>query len=221
MNEPVERPRLQMPFTGIFCGPTSSGKTEKVAELIRNMEHYLSHKPEEIVICYGSWQNVFEDISNNNMGIPVRTLNEFTDVKEFIPVDRKHRLLIIDDLMAETKGSIQLDNLFTKHSHHMNISVIYITQNIFSKGARQITLNGHYFLFMKSPRNVGSIENFGKQIGRARFLKDAFADATRYPYSGLLLDMKQNTDERLRVIGNFFEYGNTERPMEIYVEKRL
>ena len=40
-------------------------------------------------------------------------------------------LLIIDDLMQETNESVV--NLFTKGSHHRNVSVMYLAQNLFPK----------------------------------------------------------------------------------------
>ena len=41
----------------------------------------------------------------------------------------KDSLLIIDDLMAECANLSS--NIFTKYSHHLKLSVIYILQNLF------------------------------------------------------------------------------------------
>jgi hypothetical protein len=43
----------------------------------------------------------------------------------------KH-LIILDDLMDETDQRVA--SLFTKKSHHRNISVMYIVQNLFHRG---------------------------------------------------------------------------------------
>jgi len=53
-------------------------------------------------------------------------------------------LLIIDDLMSETNQLVA--NIFTNISHHRNINVLYLTQNLFDKNrfARTISLNAHY-----------------------------------------------------------------------------
>ena len=58
-------------------------------------------------------------------------------------LDGRRTLLVIGDLMKETDDSITA--LFTKGSHHMNASVIYISQNVFNKGKenRNINLNTH------------------------------------------------------------------------------
>ena len=59
----------------------------------------------------------------------------------------KKKLLILDDLMRESSSNVILD-LFTKGSHHKNISVIFITQNVFHKGKaqRDISLNTKYLM---------------------------------------------------------------------------
>jgi len=55
-------------------------------------------------------------------------------------------LLIVDDLMNETDDSVA--NLFTKGSHHRNIIVAFLVQNLFHKNKhiRTISLNAHYMV---------------------------------------------------------------------------
>ena len=49
----------------------------------------------------------------------------------------------IDDLMTEAKCDQRIADLFTKGSHHRNISIVYLTQNVFPQGkaCRDIALN--------------------------------------------------------------------------------
>jgi len=46
--------------------------------------------------------------------------------------------------------------MFTKISHHRNVSVVYLTQNVFDKNkyARTISLNAHYLVLIKNPRDA-------------------------------------------------------------------
>ena len=44
-------------------------------------------------------------------------------------------------------------------------------------------------------------------------MKEAYADATKEPYSFLLIDMKQETPERCRLVGNFL---SEDKPMVAY-----
>ena len=59
---------------------------------------------------------------------------------------RDKHFIILDDLMDETDQRVA--SLFTKKSHHRNISVMYIVQNLFHRGKhhRTISLNAHYMV---------------------------------------------------------------------------
>ena len=60
-------------------------------------------------------------------------------------------LIILDDLL-DVVDSKEVCNLFTKGSHHRNISVILITQNLFHQGqfCRDISQNAMYLVFLKT-----------------------------------------------------------------------
>jgi len=89
-----------------------------------------------------------------HQGLP--ELNDF-DGKE--PV-----LLIIDDLVQETNDMVA--NLFTKGSHDRNVSVVYLAQNLFPKNefARKISLNAHYMVLFKNPRDATQFANVASQM---------------------------------------------------------
>ena len=52
-------------------------------------------------------------------------------------------LIILDDLMSECGNNPEVTKLFTRGSHHLNLSVIYIVQNLFHqfKESRTVRLN--------------------------------------------------------------------------------
>ena len=118
-----------------------------------------------------------------------------------------NNLVIIDDLMNETDQSVT--NFFTKGSHHCNISILYLVQNLFHKGKEQrtISLNSHYMVAFKNPRDVNQITHLAKQMypGRIKFLQEAFIDATSVPFGYLLIDLKQTTPDDRRVRTNIFK----------------
>ena len=108
---------------------------------------------------------------------------------------------VLDDLMAETDERVT--NLFTKKSHHCNTSVIYLVQNLFPKNkeSRTTSLNSQYIVVFKNPRDVSQMTTLAKQMypGRVKFVQEAFADATSTPYGYILVDLKQDTPEDLRL----------------------
>uniref|UniRef100_A0ABD2WZR4 Uncharacterized protein n=1 Tax=Trichogramma kaykai TaxID=54128 RepID=A0ABD2WZR4_9HYME len=103
--------------------------------------------------------------------------------------------------MRESSNNDVLD-LFTKGSHHKNLSVIFLTQNIFhqGKGQRDISLNTKYIVLFKNPRDRAQIWHLAQQVfpEDPKFLVEAFTDATRLPHSYLFLDLTQSTRDELR-----------------------
>ena len=115
-------------------------------------------------------------------------------------------LLVLDDQMDIADKSIT--SLFTKGSHHRNISVIYIVQNLFdsNKEHRTISLNAHYLIIFKNPRDASQIMHLAKQMypGQTKYVQEAFALATRSPHGYLLVDLKQSTPDNLRMRSHIF-----------------
>jgi len=191
-------PRWKHPFTSIVSGPTGSGKTVFTFRFISEAANMISPPPEKVIYCYGEYQPIFDNYPDIifNEGLP--------DVTQF---DGKERtLLILDDLMSNTDDSVS--NIFTKVSHHRNLSVLYLTQNLFykSKQNRTMSLNAHYIVIFKNPRDALQVATLARQMypGHSKFLVEAFKNATEKPFGYLLLDLKHDTDEKYRVRTNIF-----------------
>ena len=186
-------PRWKHPFTCVIAGPTGSGKTVWVKKFIQHIQSVMSPTPEEIIWCYGEWQPVYDELS----GV-VRFIEGLPTEQE---QGHKRRLMIIDDLMAETDDRVT--KLFTKGSHHRNLSVMYIVQNLFGKNKEQrtISLNSHYLVIFKNPRDASQITNLAKQIypGKVKYVQESYKDATSVPYGYLLIDLRQDTPDHLRL----------------------
>ena len=60
---------------------------------------------------------------------------------------------MFDDLMTEAKCDQRIADLFTNGSHHRNISVVYLTQNLFPQGkaSMDIILNTQYMVLFNNP----------------------------------------------------------------------
>ena len=115
-------------------------------------------------------------------------------------------LIVIDDQMIEAEKDNRIVNLFTKGSHHRNLSVIYIVQNLFhqGKGNRSISLNSHYLVLFKNPRDKLQILTLAKQMypsETAWFIKE-YEEAVRRPYRYLFVDLKPTTPDRCRLRTN-------------------
>jgi hypothetical protein len=187
------------PFTCIIAGPTQSGKTQFTLELIKYIDALIKPVPNNIIWCYGEYQNKLKYLPDH-----VTVIDGLKGIDEIDP--NKRNLLIIDDLMHEAGNAQDICDLFTKGSHHRNLSVILIVQNLFHQGKimRTISLNTHYFVLFKNPRDGNQIRFFGNQIfpGHMKFLVDAYKQATLKPHGYLLLDLTQRALDTQRVISD-------------------
>ncbi|KAG8239561.1 hypothetical protein J437_LFUL019254 [Ladona fulva] len=183
---------LSAPFTMTISGPTMSGKSVWMEKFIESIDALVDTKFESIIWCYSEFQSISSKIRGNpkvkfHQGVP--------DLSEISNGSKAQRLICLDDLMMEIDTSIV--NLFTKGAHHWNLSVIFITQNLFhqGKGRRDISLNSHYIIF-----------HLARQIHPENplFIQDAYRDATSKPHGYLLIDLKQSTPDDYRIRTNIF-----------------
>ena len=165
--------------------------------MLDNLAEMITPAPQKVIYCYGEYQNGFNKY-------PWVEFHEGLPKSEMF--DGTPKLVVIDDLMSEADDTVA--SLFTKISHHRSVSVIYITQNVFHKGKhnRTISLNAHYMVLFKSPRDAGQIGVLGRQLypENSKFLVEAFKDATATPHSYLFLDLRPETGENYRVRANIF-----------------
>jgi hypothetical protein len=73
-------------------------------------------------------------------------------------------LIILDNLLNEAY-SRKVCNLFTKGSHHPNLSVILITQSLFHQGRHSwdVLLNAKYLVLLKNVRDKNQFLYLARQ----------------------------------------------------------
>jgi len=112
------------------------------------------------------------------------------------------RRLFVRSAFPEISYNRVIVDLFTKGSHHKNLSVILISQNLFhqGRGQRDISLNANYIVVFKNPRDRAQIRHLARQVypDDPKFLEEAYYDATSRPHGYLLLDLKQSTPDKYR-----------------------
>lgn len=185
------------PWTSILAGPTGCGKSVFIGKFLKHINQMSDTRFERIIFYYGEWQSGYKNLGNN---IEFR---EGTPQNTDYAGDSRAKIIIIDDLMVESSSnSCSVGKIFTKGSHHNNLSVIFITQNIFhqGKGQRDISLNSHYMVIFRNLRDRAQIQHLSRQVcpENPKFLQEAYHDATSRPYGYLLLDLKQDTPDNCR-----------------------
>jgi hypothetical protein len=195
---------ITTPFRAVIAGVSGSGKTVFTFKLLENI-HMMQPKPTKIFYFYGIYQPLFDKYRE------ICTFVEGEPTLEKMGDEANGALVICDDLMDQITDSSL--GMFIKNSHHLNMSFIYLVQNLYfqNKYMRTITLNSDIVVCFKCPRDRRSIYYISQQAypRNASFLIDAFADATVTPHSYLLLNFKQDTPEALRVCTNIFDHSPT------------
>ena len=66
-------------------------------------------------------------------------------------------LVILDDMIDDDVNDSNITKIFTEHSYHLKIGVVFIMQNIFhpSKKACTISLNTQYMVMFKNAETDG------------------------------------------------------------------
>ena len=199
--------RLKSGSTITIAGPSQCGKSSLVEKIVALRDDIFSEKITK-VFWYCSYvpTNKIEGVTYL-VGLP-------HDVSErIIP----NCLVILDDFMHELSNSNVLTSLMTKAVHHLPMTLIYITQNIFHKtnDTKTRRLNTNYLIMFKNPQDKTQVDYLGRQMfpKDKNFLSLAFEDATKHPYSYLLIDSNQDCKDEARVRTNIAK----ESEMIIYI----
>ena len=131
--------------------------------LLEGCEDIIQNLPENIIWCYDMDQTLYHGMQE--------TIPNITFI-EGVPNDLEAtldpsvgNLIVLDDMKHQLSRNPRVTDLFTKGSHHLNLLVIFIVQNLFHKGKelRGISLNCHYLVIFKSPRDNSQIIHLAKQ----------------------------------------------------------
>ena len=92
-------------------------------KLIEHAQEVISPPPERILFCYSEYQKIFDNYPEVEFHDGLPGVSSFDG--------KKRTLLVMDDLMTSTVDRVV--DIFTKISQHRNLSVVYLTQNLFYK----------------------------------------------------------------------------------------
>ena len=185
-------------------GPTGVGKTQFIINFINQVDILVNNNIQQIF--YAIPQNHKISLKGVNKSIVV--LNGLPEIDFFYKLETgKPKLLIIDDFANEKHDFVKITQLFTRGSHHTSTSIFFLTQNIFEKGLRTISLNSHYIVLFKNLRDQTQIKTIAKQIfpDKPNYLLESYKDATTRPYGYLLVDITTSCHDSLRLRSNIFK----------------
>lgn len=189
--------KLIHPFNLLISAATQGGKTRWIERLLE--KRMIFPWPEKILYI-----RAFES-QTLRASAAFQSIEFMTNVPDDIAdeafLDKRIRsLIILDDQLTSINEDVL--NLFIRGTHHLNRSCIMTVQNLFFQAPmmRTISLNSHYVVIMKQPRDMQQIEVLGRQMypRNAQLFLDAYRVATNEAYGYLFLDFRSTTPETLR-----------------------
>lgn len=185
----------------IVSGGSCSGKTSLVCELLKNADSLFCTKADKILFAYKHWNDTYDVLDKLSIQIKfVNYLPNEQELREFIG-EGNHTIFVCDDLFAELcKSSFAVD-LFSRISHHLNVSTILILQEHNAGGGnvgRSLTRNVHYHIITRGGRNAFVLRSIGCQLGDYSRLKAAYETATEKNYGYLVISTHPAGDRQQR-----------------------
>lgn len=189
-------------------------------------EDMFSNRPDGYLLCYKCYQPLYDKfaaILGDKLefceGMP-----SYEDIERLTSTN-KHTVLMLDDLSHEWNNSELGLQTITAYSHHKNMSVICIQHSVFMRGcrhAREISLNQHFIIFTRSPRDGYQLKYLGQQIfpGKSLMIADAYEEIVansldRYPY--MVLNLSPAEKPIHCIMSHIFP---SDPEMFVYVEKK-
>ncbi len=190
----------------IVCGRSGSGKTTFISKLLLHAPEVFENKNGralEILYCYSSYQPLFDHMKANIPSITFhKNLPDEELLEQKLKPEKKHLILVVDDLMDQVLKSKLIYKFFTIRAHHEGCSIIYVSHNLFQQGefAKTINVNAGYICLFQNPRGADQIMTISKQMfpGKNNVVAQAFNVAMlaqRFGY--LVIDNTPNVPQEL------------------------
>ena len=195
------------PTTILIAGLTAAGKT---CFSKQTLEHKLIQPSESRIICV--FVNRASDVDYMKRLYPnieyVQGRKNILYILAMIEPDERN-LLVLEDQMSQAGKLEETSKHFTQRSHHGNISVVYIVQNVFEKWKvhRTISVNSHFMDLFKNPRDQCQIRTLAQLLFQTQvtYVIDYYREASNKEHGYLLGDLHPPTPHRLRIWSSVYK----------------
>jgi hypothetical protein len=208
-------PRLEVPLSFVFSGCSGSGKTCLAKFILLNQKYILTRQFTKIFwVCRFAQSDLQKELGKilPIIFLPAGILPKIEDLASSCS-EQDVSLLTIDDMMTDGTSSALVNELFVA-GRHLNMSIFFLTQNLFCAGrySRNIRLNTNYLAIFRAIHDRRQITTFFQQIAPKKGWQEiyaAFQDATLPNFGYLLMDFKVNTNNLLRFRTNLTQKTQT------------
>ena len=186
-------PRWKQSFTCVIAGPTGSGKTVWVTRFLNYVSEMMTPPPQEVVWCYGEWQAGYSQLKG------VTFVEGLPKVEEWDTT--KRRLVILDDLMSEADDRVT--NCLPREVTTETLVSCLLCKICLVKTKSSVPLVSTATILLSSRIQE---THLAKQIypGKVKYVQESYKDATSIPHGYLLIDLRQDTPDHLRLRTSIF-----------------
>jgi hypothetical protein len=180
----------------VIFGPSNSGKTHFVCQLLNNL-HVVDKPFDQIIFYYEIFNPCYKDLEHM---VDFRSGDIELNQKE-----ARNTLIIIDDRMTCKKSMETISKLVT-FGRHKSFSIVLLIQDFFfNKMLRTVTLNSNIFIIFRNMRDKLSASTLFSQLSwDTAFLKSIYKNATEgAPHSYLSISL-QDIEDYLRFASDIF-----------------
>ena len=176
----------------LFVAPSRGGKTFLCKKLIENLAD-IFHPPkiEKILYCFSRWQPLYDEMQQAFDNIEFK---EGIPDKEYVEAFARDSegALILDDLMIPLFNNKDLANFFLVDSHHLNLTIIALTQSLYNQGkfSRNIILNVCYFFLLNQTHDSAQYHILFSRMfpGKKESWTKLFDEVFSQPYRYIMVD---------------------------------
>lgn len=214
--------QFRHPSNIIIGGSTQSGKTYFLMKILKEQERYWDvEKIDTLHVFYREMQDSYLEMKKLMKERGGKF--EMTEAANFPTADEvtkgkdktKVNVVVIDDMLAkigDKRNSDAFTDTFIRVSHHQNISIIVILQDVYHQNLKTGRRNSQYFVFLRSTLLMNSVCNIlneclkvrGGETKKKEVKDDILALSLKEQYDHLIVDVHPKTHTDMMFVHNIF-----------------
>jgi len=204
--------QLKEHFKIFIQGPSGSGKSMWVYNLLEHLPRIAQYIPEQVLYIYARQQPWMDEMLEKKLVHHFIEGNDIIDtVLEEHFQNKTSSLVIFDDQMNSQATTAYVAKLFTVDGRHSNLSLIWMSQAVFGDrgtNGRQVRLirsNADYLVIFKAPGDINSIRQLSTQMctdGLIRKIYDYITSEQAHSY--LMINITQTRTIHCTYLTNIF-----------------
>jgi nucleoside-triphosphatase THEP1 len=194
--------QLAWQSTMLIVGSSGKGKSTLCRKIIKDRNAIFNVNSQPVLWCYESIESIPAELHHAKDVILHHGIPDMDEIKKHM--DRK-LLIVLDDLQTQMKNSVFLEKLCTVVCHHYDCQLIILLHTVYyGPTIRNLRLQASYIILFKNNNDKMSVRCLGNQLmpEDSKTFLAIYNEATKEPYSYLLIDLYKACPDELRFRSN-------------------